>query len=183
MVVQQQEEASQGTLSVNLLPPHLKTRLREIPSPTSWANMFFDLCNCENTGYGHLASAGICQAYFARSTLSWREWVAGIRSYLQEAGSHQSSPCVECIGVSPTLFCHLWPTQWCRYLLHTLQGDRSCPCPLAPLQLPTQTQPTQFKQWPAPVRCPESLLHICISWNKGYCTYPGMCMYKHICAT
>ena len=50
MVVQQQEEASQGTLSVNLLPPHLKIRLREIPSPTSWAICFFDLCSCENTG-------------------------------------------------------------------------------------------------------------------------------------
>ena len=32
-------------------------------------------------------------------------------------------------------------------------------------------------------RCPESQEFICMSWNKGQCTYPGTCSFRHIHAT
>ena len=33
------------------------------------------------------------------------------------------------------------------------------------------------------VRRPESLEFICVSWNKGNCSFPGSCSCRHICAT
>ena len=36
--------------------------------------------------------------------------------------------------------------------------------------------------WPrAPL--PESMTNIGVSWNKGYCTFPGMCRFGNACAT
>ena len=32
-------------------------------------------------------------------------------------------------------------------------------------------------------RRPETALGICISWNKGTCSYPGTCTFRHVCAT
>lgn len=32
-------------------------------------------------------------------------------------------------------------------------------------------------------RSAESLEFICMSWNRGACTYPGSCSYRHVCAT
>ena len=59
-------------------------------------------------------------------------------------------------------------------------------CALAPLQqqlqpLPSGT-PSQAPRPPRPPRRPETLLGICVNWNKGICTRPS-CSFRHVCAS
>ena len=62
-------------------------------------------------------------------------------------------------------------------------------CALSYIQPPTVTSnapgPSFLSPGPrAPLRrWPESLANICVSWNKGRCTFPGMCRLWHVCAT
>ena len=80
------------------------------------------------------------------------------------------------------LFCTL-----CREPDHT--ADQ---CALAYLQAPTAplipvtpvpTSNSALRPRHPQRRRPESLLGICVSWNKGKCIFPNSCSYKHICAT
>lgn len=72
----------------------------------------------------------------------------------------------------------------CRECDHT-----SHQCALSPLQqltqpasttpvIPTAVPPATSR----PPRRPETLLHICVNWNKGVCKRT-LCTYRHICAT
>ena len=185
MVVQQQEEAFHGTLSDNLLPPHLKTQLREIPSPTSWAICFltYAAVRTQNMATQHqLAYARLILPEALRH--GGNGWLEYNRTFRKQAAIN---PAIAWNALEPALHSSviLGQRSSAGTFCTLCKGTDHAPahCTLAPLQLPMQTQSTQFKQRPTPVRRPESLLHICVSWNKGYCTYPGMCTYKHICAT
>ena len=86
----------------------------------------------------------------------------------------------------PVMLCAL-----CREPDHTSEH-----CALAYLQPPTSQSSaamsspslsnpptTSFRPQAHYRRRPESLASICVSWNKGWCRYPGTCNYQHICAT
>ena len=61
-------------------------------------------------------------------------------------------------------------------------------CALAPLQpniRPVPAPPNAQRQEVSaqhPPRWPETLLHICVAWNKGICRRPS-CTFCHICTT
>ena len=53
----------------------------------------------------------------------------------------------------------------------------------APPGTPNVSLPTSSgKPRPYPRRRPESALRICVSWNKGRCSFPESCTFRHICA-
>lgn len=77
------------------------------------------------------------------------------------------------------LFCTL-----CRETDHTAER-----CALSYLQGPLPQRPPTISPSPharpgyqPPRRRPESLSRICVSWNRGSCTYPGACNFRHVCA-
>ena len=79
-------------------------------------------------------------------------------------------------GTSPASFCTL-----CRECNHA-----SSHCALAQLQQHPQLPPVTPPSLPPSVnRQPkriETLLHICVAWNKGICKRVN-CTFRHICAT
>ena len=79
------------------------------------------------------------------------------------------------------------------YCVHCFESDHaSSQCALNYFEQPASSSlPTRppsaftsfqdkgrFRAW----RRPESLLRICVSWNKGKCVYPGSCSFRHVCA-
>ena len=73
--------------------------------------------------------------------------------------------------------------------LYTLcqESDHSSnQCALAPLQQQLTSSTPANTPHPAtayrPLKRPETLLRICVAWNKGQCTRP-QCSFRHICAT
>ena len=74
--------------------------------------------------------------------------------------------------------------------------DHTAPyCALAYLQGPSTQQP-RFANGPGSLpgvsrskppyqfrKRPETSIGICVSWNKGKCSYPNTCRFRHICAT
>ena len=78
-----------------------------------------------------------------------------------------------------TLLCSI-----CREPDHTARQ-----CALSYLQPPTGTSNAPGPSvWPPGPRGPlrrqlESMTNICMSWNKGHCTFLGMCQFRHACAT
>ena len=87
--------------------------------------------------------------------------------------------------------------QWwvvCRALAHFCSLCRGSDhptsnCALAYLHGATGKGPgtfqgaTSFSRPKDQCRRHKSILGICVSWNKGNCVYPGVCTYRHICAT
>ena len=90
-------------------------------------------------------------------------------------------------GTGAGVFCTL-----CR------EPDHSAPqCALAPVQqpiLPTPNSVLHHNRPPLPAhytpavrrtfrppRRPETTLTICGSWNRGTCSFPGSCTYRHVC--
>ena len=81
-----------------------------------------------------------------------------------------------------------WPANRSGYVLHHLPGVRPYCQPLRsghPTTAPPTLQqlhplPSTAPHWPP--RRPETLLHICVEWNKKTCIRPA-CTYRHVCAT
>ena len=85
-----------------------------------------------------------------------------------------------------------WPH--CRFnpALQHMQGTRPRCRAVCPLLLPASHWDLQCSRsislatWPRaplPAPLPESMTNIGVSWNKGYCTFPGMCRFGNACAT
>ena len=185
MALQQQMESVQGHLPLTCLPPHLKPRLREISSPVSWAICFLTYVAVRT------------QDHTTRSHLAYG------RLLLQEALRHGGSGWLEYdrlfrkqVAINPTLpWDSLQPALHSTLILGQRRGTGSfctlcagtdhsaAQCALAPLQPQPSTQPFPRQPDNAPQRRPETLLRICVSWNKGSCSYPATCSYRHICAT
>ena len=84
----------------------------------------------------------------------------------------------------------LTPCRHCNEVDH-----RSEDCAIAPTLAPTKTpsfrEPDRSQSFRSGKRPPPSFQgtpgppqkRICISWNKGKCSFPGACSYQHICAS
>ena len=81
-----------------------------------------------------------------------------------------------------------WPHCLFNPALQHMQGTRPHCRAVCPLLLPASHWDLQccrsisLATWPrAPL--PESMTNIGMSWNKGYCTFLGMCRFGNACAT
>ena len=166
-----------------------QTRLREIPSLVSWLYCFL--------------------AYTAVRTSdpSTRDILAYSRLIIREALRHGNNGWLEYdrvfrrqISINPLM---LWNTLEPSLQASTMLGQRSSAgsfctlcrecdhiaqhCALAPLQQQVNSGPAYNSSQPSganrPPKRPETLMHICVSWNKGTCRRPASCTYRHICAT
>lgn len=160
-----------------------RTRLREIPSLTSWLYCF--------------------NAYVAVRTPDplTRQMLAYSRLIIRESLRHGGAGWLEYdrvfrrqLSIDPTL---RWNTLEPGLQAATILGQRTSAgilcslcresdhstsqCALAPLQQQLINHP-QVPPAPRSWRRPETLQRICVSWNKGQCNRPR-CSYRHVCAT
>ncbi len=165
------------------------TRLREIPFLASWLYCFM--------------------AYVAVRTSDplTRDMLAYARLITRESLRHGNNGWLEYdrvfrrqISINPLL---PWNTLEPSLQASTMLGQRSTTgtfcslcrecdhtasrCALAPLQQPLQqqlsTNPPPSMSWNSrPPKRAETLLHICVAWNKNTCKRQN-CTYRHICAT
>ena len=185
-----QLESVPGTHPMHLLGA-TRPRLREVTTLASWCYCFLGYMAVRTTDSGtrdQLAYARLlikeaqrhggqgCLDYdraFRQQaatdpTISWNTLNAG----LQASTILGAPPTVH--GQGQGMFCTL-----CRGVDHTRSQ-----CALACLQ-PTPTSVPPLSRGAATRRRPETLgqARICISWNRGACTFQGGCTYRHICAT
>ena len=179
----------QGTVPL----PHTlvsRTRLREVPSLVSWLYCF--------------------TAYVAVRTTdpATRDMLAYSRLLIREALRHGGAGWLEYdrvfrrqVAINPTI---PWNTIQPGLQAATIFGQSSAAgvfcslcsecdhtasqCALATVQQQLVSTPiTQQASARPPVgsrpsKRPETLLHICVNWNKGACRRP-LCTFRHICAT
>ncbi len=182
-----------------LSPLPLRPRLREVPSLHSWMYCFMVyvavrsgdpltrdlLAYCRLIIREALRHGGNGWLEYDRSfrrqaaidpTLQWNTLLPGL----------QASTLVGS-GGGTGVFCTI-----CR------EPDHSAPqCALAPVQQPVLPVPapsytsgrsptpansvTAPRRAIRPFRRPETALTICASWNRGACSFPGTCTYRHVC--
>lgn len=190
-----QLEAFGAQYPMPTMPGILKPRLREVSTLPSWLYCFLayvairtpDTATREMLAYARL----IIRESQRHGGNGWLEYD---RVFRQQAALDNTmrwntlDPGIQAgtlMGQTPTqrMFCSL-----CREPDHTMD---SCALaylqapsdPLAPVtHVPTSNLAPSRSRLP-PRRRPESLLGICVSWNKGKCIFPNTCTYKHICAT
>ena len=147
------------------------------------------LCGHQITGRGNTQHAGLRPPNYTRIAEAWRtSWVDYVQVFRQQAAIdhtiqwntlHPGIQAATLVGQGPgtSIFC----TQ-CREPDHTADH-----CALTYLRQPTlagtPNNPASTRPRPRPGRHPESLLGICVSWNKGRCVYPGTCTFRHVCVT
>ena len=197
MAVRQRLDAAFGLLPLNLLPS-AGPRYREISSILQWVY-------CFNLYVGVRTSDPVARDMLTYSRLLMREamrhngngWLQYDRTFRRQ------------ISIDPTL---QWNTLQSALHASTIVGNgsgngtfcslcRECDhaarsCALSQLQQPTNQSvsspfiplppgpssfPTSGHTRPQPR--PETARYICASWNSGACSYPGRCIYRHVCAT
>ena len=184
-------ESMHGHLPFHSLSGHTRPRFREISTPLSWINCFLtylavrtqDTATRDQLMYSRL----VLQEAARHGGMGWIEYYrvfrkqAALNSMLTwnslQPGLHASAILGQrsCNGV----FCTL-----CKGTDHSVAQ-----CALSYVHHPVTSQtlhPPNLRYRPQAQslpRRPESLQRICISWNKGQCTFPGNCVFRHICAT
>ena len=83
------------------------------------------------------------------------------------------TPCAICSEVNHT-------TEDCALSAVTPATRKALAVPLVARDM-ARGGPSRPKRQPQP-RAPASK-RICLSWNRGKCTFPGACNFQHICAT
>ena len=189
----QQLDTLGGQFLTPALPGVLKPRLREVATLPAWIYCFLAYVALRVTdplardmlayarliireaqrhgGSGWLDYDRVFRQQAALDpTLKWTELHPGIQaSTLVGRSTRQSPLCTHCREPDHT-------SEQCA--LSYLQAPRG--------QQPATTLPGGALTGPAGgrprPRRPETMLRICVSWNKGRCTYPG-CTYLHVCAT
>ena len=177
-----QLEAVQGVPAFHLLGTR-GPRLREVSSITSWCYCFLGYMAVRTTdpdtrdqlAYAHL----LIREANRHGGLGWLDYD---RVFRQQAAA---DPSLRCNTLQPGLqastilgqrtghgtFCTL-----CREVDHSRSQ-----CALTCLQPTNQGKPPgdySSSSW----RRQDPPRNICMSWNKGSCTYPGQCSYRHVCA-
>lgn len=160
-----------------------RTRLREIPSLASWLYCFNayvavrtqDPLTRQMLAYSRL----IIREALRHGGVGWLEYDRVFRRQLSinptlpwktlEPGLQAATILSQ--RTSSGMMCNL-----CRESDHTTHQ-----CALAPLQQQLTVQ-SQTSPPPRPWRRPETLLRICVAWNKGQCNR-ARCSYRHVCAT
>ena len=171
------------------MPSHrgmLRPRLREVTSLPSWIYCFLAYIAIRANDQGvrdMLAYARLMVREAQRHGGSG--WLDYDRVFRQQAALdtslrwntlHPGIQAATLVGrtAGSTLLCSI-----CRKPDHTA-GQ----CALSYLQPPTGTSNAPGPSvWPpgprAPLRRqPESMMNICVSWNKGHCTFPGTCRFR-----
>ena len=187
----QQLDTFGGNYAFPSLPGMLRPHLREVMSLPSWIYCFLAYIAIRANDQGvrdMLAYAHLMVREAQRHGGSgWLDYDWGFR---QQAALEPSLrwntlyPRIQAATLvgrtaGSTLLCSI-----CREPDHTA-GQ----CGLSYFQPPTGTSNAPGPSvWPpgprAPLRCqPESMTNICVSWNKGYCTFPGTCRFRHACTT
>ena len=163
-------------------PAHLRPRLREVPSLSSWVYCFCayiavlspDARTRELLAYCRL----IIREALRHGGTGWQEYD---RTFRRQAAINTSLPwnvlvpglqAATLLGNRsgpPGLFCGL-----CR------EPDGTGQCALSVTQQPaSSSSPATFSRRPS---CPETVAGICASWNQGRFAFPGYCSFRHICA-
>lgn len=164
-----------------------RTRLREVPSLVSWLY-------CFNTYIAVRTSDPVARDMLAYARLLVREalrhggtgWLEYDRVFRRQIAVNPllswntiepglQAATIISQGPSLGMFCTL-----CRECDHNA-GQ----CALAPLQQQTATPqrtPPIVTTNNSPKQRPETLLRICVAWNKGTCKRSS-CTFRHICAT
>ena len=180
----------QGALSLSLGTVN-HTRLREVPSLVSWLYCFntyvavrtSDELTRQMLSYSRLI---ICEA-LRHGGSGWAEYDRVFRRQMSINPTlcwNTLDPGLQAATIigqqsSPGTFCAL-----CRECDH-----QASQCTLAPLQQQLLSRPPTASQSvsrapgiPRPPRRPESLLNICVNWNRGFCSRIP-CTFRHICAS
>ena len=191
----QQLESFSGQYSLPSLPGVLRPRMREVTSLASWMYCFLAyvaIRSVDPTTRDMLAYARLIIREAQRHGGSgWRDYdrvfrqQAAIDHSIQWNTLHPGIQAATLVGrgLGASILCTL-----CREPDHTADH-----CALSYLHQPlasahtvplgTAGNPVVTRSRPHPGRRSESMLGICISWNKGRCVYPGTCTYRHVCAT
>ena len=172
-----------------------KPRLREIQSPLTWVSSFLayaavltpDPKTHDLLTYGRL----VVREAQRHGGPGWSEYDKIFRQHAALDPSVKWNEINPSLHASTILTYRSGPSQCCG-LCH--EPDHSAAqCAMLALQpqpyrdtLPAnRMQPAGRSQQGGPIRRPvqpETLERICVSWNRGRCTYPS-CSFRHICAT
>ena len=107
---------------------------------------------------------------FAATVLCSRSTPGTACSLCQEA-DHQTQDCALGFFQHPPSYSSTPPSSgWSQQHIHPAQGAPSRRSP------PATGQPRRAIR-------PETVKKICVSWNRGVCSFPGSCSFRHICAT
>ena len=178
------------------LPGLHRPRLSEIHSPLAWVSCFMayvavltpDPHTRNLLTYGRL----IVREAQRHNGPGWREYDKLFRQHAALNPSAQWNEVNASLHAATVLTYRSGPGQLCT-VCH--EPDHSASeCAMMALE-PTQSQPPTLRPQPLPrpalappggvarrpVR-PETLERICVSWNRGKCTFPN-CQFRHICAT
>ena len=189
MALISQLEAVPGVPPLNLLGA-TRPRLREVTSLAAWCYCFlgyvavrtYDPATRDQLAYARL----LIKESQRHGGLGWLDYD---RAFRQQAATDPSlrwntlNPGLQASTIMGSLtatqgqgrstFCTL-----CRGVDHVRSQ-----CALGCLQPPTSPTLAGMRPGLPTRRRPESLARICISWNRGVCTFPGSCTYRHVCAT
>lgn len=187
-------ESTPGLCALSSSGQAPRPRLREVVSPVSWIVCFMAymaVLTKDPVTKAQLAYARfiLCEAQCRGGT----GWIEYDRAFRQLRAVNTQMPWESLdpglysrliLGrqVGTSTFCVL-----CQASDHTASS-----CALALIQQPTLPS-VQEATLPAVSTAPQlpnnrgvrrrPRQFICISWNKGSCSYPGTCVYRHICAT
>ncbi len=190
MALHQNLEAMHGHLPLHSMSGSVRPRFREVASPLTWITCFLtylavstaDDCTRDQLCYARL----LLQEASRHGGSGWMEYdrvfrkQAAIDSSLPwnslQPGLHASSILSQ-RSSSEGMFCAL-----CKGPDHL-----AAQCALAYLQQPAvppmvATTSGVRTRTHSQARRQETMPRICISWNRGACSYPG-CTFRHICAT
>lgn len=172
-----QLESTHGFSPLHLMGAS-RPRLREITSLSTWTYCFLGYMAIRTTDpitRDHLAYARLVVREALRH--GGAGWLDYDRAFRQQAAADQSlrwNTIIPGLQASTMLghgdnhgaqFCTL-----CREVDHTRAN-----CALLCLQPPPQRTSSA-----PPRRRPDN---VCTSWNRGACLFPGICTYRHVCAT
>lgn len=195
-----QLEDIHGPAPLAATPLPFRPRLREVPSLQSWMYCFIAYVAVRSTdqltrdllAYGRL----IIREALRHGGNGWQEYDRSFRRQAAIDSSIQWNTLLPGLqaatlvgsGGGTGVFCTI-----CR------EPDHSAPqCALASVQQPilapspgwpsyrppVPANPvTAFRRPVRPPRRPETGLVICASWNRGSCSFPGTCTYRHICSS
>ena len=172
-----------GTQAIHpFLPGAMKPRLREVSSITSWLYCYLayvamrtsDPTTVQMLAYGRLLIREAQQH-------QGHGWMEYDRVFRQQAAIDQSKAwniLHADIQASTILGRNPFPYggMYCTLCFETDHRADHC-------ALQYFAQPTQQAVRPPNNRRPETMLRICYSWNRGNCSFPGRCTFRHVCAT
>ena len=185
-----------GHLASPLIPPSLKPRFREISSPISWAICFLTYVAVRTqdpTTRGHLVYAQlVLQEALCHGGSGWLDYdrlfrkQAALDQLLPWDSIHPALHSSLILGQrkSSALFCTLY--KGVDHLATHCTLVPLQPPPAYPSQVGLRAHPIQFDSHRRPSGPPKRSglpRSICLSWNRGSCSFPATCSYRHVCIT